>query len=353
LCSAPATVTFTVTCVNDAPVAVNDTVTTPSETPIVIPVGSNDSDVDSALNPCSIDLDPNSAGQQTSFTVAGEGTYTLNASCQVVFTPVGSILGFTSCITYTISDVEGLASNAATICVTVGACVDNPTLDCDGDGVNNATEQTDGTDPLDPCSFNLAHATVAPSAEWLASDCDGDGVTNGQEIADGTNPLVGCDAVEEHVTVAQSAAFLNGDCDGDGLTNGVEIGPDPTHPSDIDNDGTPDYLEPNAGNPSAEDGIEIFNAVTPNGDGDNDVLVIRGIENYPNNTLEVYNRWGVKVYDTTGYGSNGNYFEGISYGRETIQQASELPTGTYYYVLKYVNASGITKERAGYLYINR
>ena len=137
------------------------------------------------------------------------------------------------------------------------------------------------------------------------------------------------------------------------MPNGVEIGSDPTNPNDSDSDGIPDYLEQNSGNPDAEDGIEIFNAVTPNGDGDNDVLIITGLDNYPNNTLEIYNRWGVLVYETKGYGQSGNYFNGISEGRVTIQQSSELPTGTYYYVLKYSNDSGVSKSRVGFLYINR
>jgi len=43
-------------------------------------------------------------------------------------------------------------------------------------------------------------------------------------------------------------------------------------------------------NPNAEDGLEYFDIMTPNGDGLNDVFVIRGIHKYPNNTLEIFNR---------------------------------------------------------------
>lgn len=93
--------------------------------------------------------------------------------------------------------------------------------------------------------------------------------------------------------------------------------------------------------------------VTPNGDNDNDVFTIRNIELFPDNTVEIYNRWGVLVYETRGYGQNGNYFKGVSEGRVTISQSSELPVGTYFYVLKYRNDSGSTRERSGYLYINR
>jgi hypothetical protein len=62
--------------------------------------------------------------------------------------------------------------------------------DTDGDGVLDATEVSDGTDPSDMCSFVLASATEPPSAAWNAADCDNDGVTNGDEVAAGSDPLV-------------------------------------------------------------------------------------------------------------------------------------------------------------------
>lgn len=83
------------------------------------------------------------------------------------------------------------------------------------------------------------------------------------------------------------------------------------------------------------------------------MFVIRNIELYPENSLEIFNRWGVQVYGVDGYGQNGKYFRGISEGRVTIQQSAELPVGTYWYVLKYKNAQGVEKQRVGYLYINK
>ncbi|MCE9539648.1 MAG: ice-binding family protein [Bacteroidetes bacterium] len=40
---------------------------------------------------------------------------------------------------------------------------------------------------------------------------------------------------------------------------------------------------------------------SPNGDGINDVFVIRGILNFPENTFVIFNRWGNKVYETSSY----------------------------------------------------
>ncbi|MEZ4854530.1 Ig-like domain-containing protein [Flavobacterium sp.] len=99
--------------------------------------------------------------------------------------------------------------------------------------------------------------------------------------------------------------------------------------------------------------IEVFNAISANQDGVNDELYIRGIECYPDNTVEVYNRWGVKVYDEKGYNNVDRAFRGYSEGRVTINESKGLPTGTYWYVLKYRDLQGNSKEKVGWLYITR
>ncbi len=225
--------------------------------------------------------------------------------------------------------------------------------DCDGDGVTNGDEVEDNTDPLDSCDLVVSSQTLPPSPEWDEDDCDGDGVSNGQEIEDDTDPLDPCDYdfnsqdidYDTQVVLGVSDEWLELDCDGDGLPNGEEI-------SDNNDNGIPDYDEVNNNDPDAEDDLEIFDIMTPNGDGLNDVFVIRGIHNYPNNTVQIFNRWGVQVYETTGYGINGNFFRGYSDGRTTISRGEKLPVGTYYYILVYENNEGITKKQAGPLYIN-
>ncbi|WP_306354237.1 gliding motility-associated C-terminal domain-containing protein [Flavobacterium sp. '19STA2R22 D10 B1'] len=98
--------------------------------------------------------------------------------------------------------------------------------------------------------------------------------------------------------------------------------------------------------------VVIYNGITPDGDGQNDTFFIKGIERYPDNTLEIYNRWGVLVFSAEKYDNVTRPFRGLSEGRTTINQPKELPTGTYYYVLKYRKTNGTGKEKAGYLYIN-
>lgn len=102
--------------------------------------------------------------------------------------------------------------------------------------------------------------------------------------------------------------------------------------------------------------ITIYNGVTPNDDGMNDYFIIDGITHYPNNRVSVYNRWGVKVFETTNYDSDGNVFNGRSDGRATFNPDKKLPSGTYFYVLTYEfqEAGGNKRniEKAGYLYLN-
>jgi len=102
--------------------------------------------------------------------------------------------------------------------------------------------------------------------------------------------------------------------------------------------------------------IKIWNALSLNDDGSNDILFLEGIDCYPNNKVEIYNRWGVKVFESSNYDNVNNVFRGYSDGRSTISRDEKLPTGTYFYVLKYeYSYDGVNGkqniEKAGYLYI--
>lgn len=99
------------------------------------------------------------------------------------------------------------------------------------------------------------------------------------------------------------------------------------------------------------DTLIVYNAISPNGDGYNDTFLIEGIKDYPDNEVEIYNRWGVKVYDAKGYNESDNMFTGYSDGRATIKKGEKLPTGTYFYILRYTK-DGKGMEKSGYLYIN-
>ncbi|MGC4041405.1 MAG: Ig-like domain-containing protein [Flavobacterium sp.] len=100
--------------------------------------------------------------------------------------------------------------------------------------------------------------------------------------------------------------------------------------------------------------LVVHNAFTPNGDGINENFVIDNITNpcYEENTVEIYNRWGVLVFEVQNYNNNDHVFKGYSEGRVTIKKASALPSGTYFYVLKYKNIEGNYSSKSGWLYLN-
>ncbi len=98
----------------------------------------------------------------------------------------------------------------------------------------------------------------------------------------------------------------------------------------------------------------IYNLVTPNGDGKNDYFRIQNLHLYFNNKVEIYNRWGTRVYEMRNYDPYGDgstqVFTGYSDGNTTLAKGSKLPSGTYYYVITYEyideNGSRMIKKAA-------
>ena len=88
--------------------------------------------------------------------------------------------------------------------------------------------------------------------------------------------------------------------------------------------------------------IEIYNLVTPDGDGKNDFWYIGGIESFPDNEVLIFNRWGTKVKEFSGYNNSNKRWNGTNY----IEKL--LPDGVYYYIIK-VNA--LQETFTGWVYI--
>ncbi|NNF18375.1 MAG: DUF11 domain-containing protein, partial [Flavobacteriaceae bacterium] len=97
-----------------------------------------------------------------------------------------------------------------------------------------------------------------------------------------------------------------------------------------------------------EDCLVVYNEFSPNDDGLNDVLYIECIEEYPNSRLQVFDRWGSKVFDEPGY---DNSWRGINKSKSSYDPEKELSTGTYFYILSL--GDGKTPDRTGWLYISR
>jgi gliding motility-associated-like protein/uncharacterized repeat protein (TIGR01451 family) len=88
----------------------------------------------------------------------------------------------------------------------------------------------------------------------------------------------------------------------------------------------------------------VYNEFSPNGDGINDTLVISCIENFPNNQLQVFNRYGSLVYKEQNYSNNWNGVGNVN----GVSKRDQLPSDTYYYVLELGNNE---KPKTGWLFL--
>jgi len=93
--------------------------------------------------------------------------------------------------------------------------------------------------------------------------------------------------------------------------------------------------------------IEIFNAVSANNDDANDFFYIKNIECYPSNKVYIFNGQGKVVFEQQNYDNSHRSFRGIS----NTEGAQLLPSGTYFYILKYTDKRGRETDERGYLYL--
>ncbi len=206
--------------------------------------------------------------------------------------------------------------------------------DTDGDGVPDSFDEDSDNDGL------FDYTEVGHDGK----DLDGDGrvdtpITPGYVILD-----TDADGIYN---------FLDDDDDDDGILtidenadpNGNNI---PEDALDSNGDGVPDYLDRFNEESSYQDGIQVHNFITRNGDDTNRRMIIDGLEEFVNEVI-IFNRWGDEVFRTEDYGVNENYFEG--YSQSSTVGGEALPAGTYYYIINYVIYDQ-RKQLLGYLYIN-
>ena len=216
-------------------------------------------------------------------------------------------------------------------------------------------EDSDNDNVLDSIEGHDYNQDGIPDVALIGSDKDNDGLDDGYE-GGRTIDLDVNDEIDDPIAnlpntdTDTESDYRDIDDDDDGIaTVDEDTNLDGDYVNDdVNSNGVPDYLERNS-----SDEVEVFNLLTPNGDGYYDTLQIRGLEDFPNNTIKIYNRWGVLVYSTRSYNTNGNVFDGTSTGRVTVDVGNKLPVGTYFYILNYENDEGVNKTLTGYIYINR
>ena len=235
-------------------------------------------------------------------------------------------------------------------------------MDSDNDGIPDyVDEDSDNDNVPDAIEGHDNDHDGVPEVSLIGSDKDNDGLDDGYEGETVIDIDVN-DEIDDPSTALPDTDsdgipdFRDSDDDDDGIeTMDEDTNGDGDYANDDANEnGIPDYLDPDLGELTTdEEEVDVVNVITPNGDGVHDVLEIRGLSNYPNNTVRIYNRWGVMVFQTKSYNTNGNVFDGTSQGRVTVDQDNKLPVGTYFYVIDYQDNGGSTKQLTGYIYINR
>jgi len=143
---------------NLPPTSLNDSITTPEDTSITIPVLNNDTD-DGTLDPTSLAIISNPS----------QGQIQLNPDGTITYTPKPNFNG-TDTFSYTVKDDIGQTSNSATVTVTVTPVNDLPTLTNDSITLNQGSSVT----------FSV-----------LSNDTDIDGTIDATTLAIATNPTHG------------------------------------------------------------------------------------------------------------------------------------------------------------------
>lgn len=114
---------------------------------------------------------------------------------------------------------------------------------------------------------------------------------------------------------------------------------------DPDNDGNP--TNNNTMTPIEIRFVELFipNGFSPDGDGTNDLFVIKGL-NGASVDLSVYNRWGNKVYAKSNY---DNSWDGTLNAGGVNWGNGRVPEGTYYYTLSF--NTGKKEMKTGFIVV--
>ncbi len=91
--------------------------------------------------------------------------------------------------------------------------------------------------------------------------------------------------------------------------------------------------------------LVVYNEFSPNNDGVNDTFVISCIENFPNNSIKIFNRYGSLVYEKNKYDNSWNGIGNVGNG---VLKDKVLPSDTYYYILDLGDG---TKPKNGWLFL--
>lgn len=234
---------------------------------------------------------------------------------------------FTPNTTITSSDSDICQGEQVTITATTD-CSTNGSFDWVVDGVTIATTTSNSN------TFSLTNDAQISVIANCDDACALPSTSNSINIA--VTEII-ADAGDDQMIAPGESTILNGS----GTTGGTFSwtpssslsNPNVSDPTSSPNSTTTYLLTVTANGCTATDEVTIVvsqlvvapNTFTPNGDGTNDTWQILRIEDYPNCEVNIYDRWGQKIYKTMGY-SNANPWDGTNGGLK-------LPASTYFFVI--------------------
>ncbi|TDI71757.1 MAG: gliding motility-associated C-terminal domain-containing protein, partial [Bacteroidetes bacterium] len=258
-------------------------------------------------------------------TGAQGGTVELNTDGSFTYTPATDSIN-TDTFTYIVSDGKG---NMDTALVSIHIIV--PPGGADGNSPPIAVADTVMTD------LDLELVVTDPQEGILVNDSDPDG--------DKITAL----EVSNAITDQGGSISINADGTFSYSPRQGFVGVD-TYEYTICDDGEPQLCDSAIISIEVKElPVKVFDAFSPNGDGINDSWVIQGITQFPNNHVQIFNRWGNLVYQVRGYDNTANVWqgqstEGIVFGK------NEVPDGGYFYV---INLGDGSKRISGFVVVRR
>lgn len=375
--------------VNDSPVGNTDFASCDDRTPILLNVLANDYDVDGSAVAISGVLDE------------GHGEIVINESGELIYFPELGFCGV-DVVTYTIADTGSNNSfGQAMVYITVTpADTDHDLIpdyfegivsDVDDDGFFNHEDSDSDNDgipdqveaafvAMDLCAVEVADSDSDGLADYLDGDSDNDGILDMIEAGampwspidsdnDGRADYVDVDSdndgisdfLEQNIDSDGDGTpnYLDLDSDNDGLLDSIE-NPYLNILVDTDNDSVPDFLDIDSNNDGVLDehegiaesdlfdtelALTIPEGFSPNGDGVADTWEIKNlIDHYPNAEIEIFNRWGSRIYSAAPFSSGWR-------GNSTSSNVGDLPSGTYFFKVELNH--GEASPIHGFVYLSR
>ena len=282
--------------VNDPPVAVDDNFTLPQYAELTENVMANDYDIDSQLLQTAIVSNPN------------HGNITFNINGDFNYVPDADFSG-TDQFTYSITDDDNTGDTATVVLAIIP---------------NAAPVALDQTHEI----YSIAVQDICLNA----SDADGDFIRISAVVIDHEFGIIS-NVDSAGICFQHSPAFKENE------QYSIEVvvcDPWQCDTAQVNVNSYPDITQ-------------VYQALSPNNDGFNDTWIIDGIENYPNNEVKIFNRYGDLVFVTKGYDNQKNIWTGKSNQALVLNKNAVLPAGTYFYSIQLSNGS---KPKTGYVVLD-